>query len=71
MLCMLVVNKTIHGNNKDGTDILLIMFLLSSPGIRNHMNWQVVAPDPEFPQSYQTILNSLNAMDGRDRPLLN
>ncbi len=21
------------------------------------MNWQVVAPDPEFPQSYQTIVN--------------
>ena len=21
------------------------------------MNWQVVAPDPVFPQSYQTILN--------------
>ncbi len=33
------------------------MFLLSSPGIRNHMNRWVVAPDPEFPQSYQTILN--------------
>ncbi len=27
------------------------------PGIRNHMNRQVVAPDPEFPQSCQTILN--------------
>ncbi len=22
------------------------------------MNWQVGAPDPEFPQSYQTILNN-------------
>jgi hypothetical protein len=33
------------------------MFLSSSPGIRNHINWQVVAPDPVFPQSYQTILN--------------
>ncbi len=22
------------------------------------MNWQVVAPDPEFPQSYWTILNN-------------
>jgi hypothetical protein len=35
----------------------LNMLLLSSPGIRNHMNWQVGALDPEFPQSYQTILN--------------
>jgi hypothetical protein len=33
------------------------MFLSSSPGIRNHMNWRVVAPDPVFPQSYRTILN--------------
>jgi hypothetical protein len=58
LLCILmVVNKTIHGNNGDVPDILLNMFLLSSPGIRNHMNRQVVAPDPEFPQSYQTILN--------------
>jgi hypothetical protein len=29
---------------------------LSCPGIRNHMNCQVVAPDPVFPQSYRTIL---------------
>ncbi len=58
LLCILmVVNKTIHGNNGDVPDILLNMFLLSSPGIRNHMNLQVVAPDPVFPQSYQTILN--------------
>ncbi len=34
-----------------------LQFLSSSPGIRNHMNRQVVAPDPMFPQSYQTILN--------------
>ena len=53
----MVVNKTIYGNNGDVPDILLNMFLSSSPGIRNHMNRQVVAPDPEFPQSYWTILN--------------
>ncbi len=58
MLCILmVVNKTIYGNNGDVPDKLLNLFLSSSPGIRNHMNRQVVAPDPEFPQSYQTILN--------------
>ncbi len=58
LLCMLmVVNKTIHGNNGDVPDILLIMFLLSSPGIRNHINLQVGAPDPVFLQSYQTIFN--------------
>ncbi len=58
LLCILmVVNKTIHGNNGDVPDILLNIFLLSSLGIRNHMNQQVVAPDPEFPQSYQTVLN--------------
>ena len=51
------VNKTIYGNNGDDPDKLLEILLLSSPGIRNHMNWQVVAPDPVFPQSYQTILN--------------
>ncbi len=51
------VNKTIYGNNGDVPDILLNMFLLSCPGIRNHMNRQVVAPDPEFPQSYWTIIN--------------
>ncbi len=53
----MVVNKTIYGNNGDVPNILLNMFLLSSPGIRNHMNWWVVAPDPVIPQSYQTILN--------------
>jgi hypothetical protein len=59
LLCILmVVNKTIYRNNGDVPDILLNMFLLSSPGIRNHMNQQVVAPDPVFPQSYQTILNN-------------
>ena len=51
----------------DVPDILLNMFLSSSPGIRNHMNLQVGAPDPViwrggftdplFPQSYWTILN--------------
>ena len=53
----MVVNKTIYGNNGDVPDKLLNMFLLSSPGIRIHMNRWVVAPDPEFPQSYRTILN--------------
>ncbi len=58
LLCILMeVNKIIYGNSGDVPDILLNMFLSSSPGIRNHMNRQVVAPDPEFPQSYQTILN--------------
>jgi hypothetical protein len=58
LLCILMeVNKTIYGNNGDVPDILFNMFLLSCPGIRNHMNWQVVAPDPVFPQSYQTIIN--------------
>jgi hypothetical protein len=58
LLCILmVVNKTMYGNNGDVPDIVLNMFLLSSPGIRNHMNRQVVAPDPVFPQSYRTILN--------------
>ncbi len=68
LLCILtVVNKTIYGNNGDVPDILLNMFLLRSPGIRNHMNLKVGAPDPVirqggftdllFPQSYRTILN--------------
>ncbi len=51
------VNKTVYGNNGEVPDILLNMFLSSSPGIRNHMNWQVVALGPVFSQSYQTILN--------------
>ncbi len=49
---LMVVNKTIYEDNGDIPDILLNMFLLSSPEIRNHMNWRVVAPDPMFPQSY-------------------
>jgi hypothetical protein len=58
LLCILMeVNKTIYGNNGDVPDILLNMFLLSCPEIRIQMNQQVVAPDPVFPQSYQTILN--------------
>jgi hypothetical protein len=53
LLCILmVVNKTIYGNNGDVPDILLNMFLLSSPGFRNHMNQQVVVPDSVFTQSY-------------------
>jgi hypothetical protein len=53
LLCIfMVVHKTIYGNNGDVPDILLKMFLSSSPGIRNHMNLQVRAPDPVFPQSY-------------------
>ncbi len=51
------VHKTINGNNEDVPDKFLEIFLLSSPGIRNHMNRQVHAPDPVFPQSYQLILN--------------
>jgi hypothetical protein len=59
LLCILMeVNKTIHGNNGYVPDKLLDIFLLSCPGIRNHMNLQVVAPDHVFPQSYQTIINN-------------
>jgi hypothetical protein len=47
----------LYGNNEDVPDNLLDIFFLSSSGIRNHMNQQVRAPDPVFPQSYQTILN--------------
>ncbi len=54
----MIVNKTLYRNNGDVPDIFLNMFLSSSPGIRNHMNWRVGAPDPGFPQSYRTILNS-------------
>ncbi len=62
LLCILmVVNKTIYGNNGDVPDILLNMFLLSSPGIRNHMNLQEGAPDPVFPQSYEPSLTSRNS----------
>jgi hypothetical protein len=42
LLCVLVeVNKTMHGNIEGLPDKLLDIFLLSSPGIRNHMIWQV------------------------------
>ncbi len=45
LLCILmVVNKTIHGNNGSVPDKLLDIFHLNNPGIRNHMNRQVVAP---------------------------
>ncbi len=47
LLCILMVV-----NDGDVPDILLNMFLLSRPGIRNHMNRQVVAPDSVFPQSH-------------------
>ncbi len=58
LLCtLMVVNKTLYGNNGHVPDKLLDIFLLSCPGIRNHMNHQVVAPDLVFPQSYRTILN--------------
>jgi hypothetical protein len=50
LLCILmVVNKTIYGNNGDVPDIVFNMFFPSNPGIRNHMYWQVEASDPEFP----------------------
>jgi hypothetical protein len=52
LFILMVVNKTIYGNNGHVPDKLFNMFLLSSAGIKNHMNQQVVAPDPEFPQSY-------------------
>ncbi len=53
LFCILMeVNKTIYGNNEDVPDKLLDIFLLSSSGIRNHMNWRVVASDPVFSQSY-------------------
>ncbi len=53
LLCILmIVKQTVYGNDGHVPDIFLNMLLLSSPGIRNHMNPQVGAPDPEFPQSY-------------------
>jgi hypothetical protein len=58
LFTLMVVNKTIYGNNGDVPDILFYMFRSSSPGIRNHINLQGVAPDPVFPQSYRTILNN-------------
>ncbi len=40
LFCILMeVNKTMYGNNEAAPDKLLVIFLLSSPGIRNHMNW--------------------------------
>jgi hypothetical protein len=58
LLCILMeVNKTMNGNNECVPDKLLDIIILSSLGIRNHLNWQVVAPDPVFPQSYRTIMN--------------
>ncbi len=36
----------------DGSEQDHVWKYLCSPGIRNHMNRQVVAPDPVFPQSY-------------------
>jgi hypothetical protein len=39
LLCILMeVNKTMYGNNECVPDKLLDIFLLSIPGIRNHMN---------------------------------
>ena len=59
LLCILMeVNKTMYENNECVPDKLLDIFLLSCPGIGNHMNQPVVAPDPVFPQSYQTIINN-------------
>jgi hypothetical protein len=52
LFILMEVNKTINGNNGDVPDILLNMFLLSCPGIRNHMILQVVTPDLVFPKSH-------------------
>jgi hypothetical protein len=58
LLCILVeVNKTMYRKNEDVPEKLLVIFLLSSPGMINHMIQRVGATDPVFPQSYQTILN--------------
>jgi hypothetical protein len=58
LLCILVeVNKTIYRNNDDVPDKLMDIFLLRSPGLINHMIWQVGATDPVITQSDQTILN--------------
>jgi hypothetical protein len=66
---LMVVNKTIYGNNRDVPGILLNIFFSSSPGIRNHMNRQVVAPDPVFQQSYRTILNKFIIHNSVTQPL--
>jgi hypothetical protein len=50
-------NKTMYGNNEDVPDKLMDIFLLRSPGLINHVIWQVGATDPVFPKSYQTFLN--------------
>jgi hypothetical protein len=40
LLCILVkVNKTVYGDNEDVPEKLLVISLLSSPGIINHMIW--------------------------------
>jgi hypothetical protein len=57
LFILMEVSKAMYENNECAPDKLLENFILSSPGIRNHMNRQVVAPDPVFPQSYQTIIN--------------
>jgi hypothetical protein len=68
LLCILVeVNKTMYGYNEDVPVKLLNIFLLSSPGIRNHMIQQVGATNSVFPQSYQTILNKRDVGTLKDR----
>jgi hypothetical protein len=58
LLCILVeVNKTMYGNIEDVPDKLMELFLLRTPGLINHMIWQVGVTDPVFPQSYRTILS--------------
>jgi hypothetical protein len=49
LFILMEVNKTMYGNNEGVPDKLLVIFFLSSLGIRNHMNRQVGAPDPVFP----------------------
>ncbi len=62
LLCILmVVNKTIYGNIGDVSDKLLNMFLSSSPGIRNHMNQRVFAPDPESHSLIELSLTNRNS----------
>ncbi len=61
LFILVEVNKTMFGNNEGVPDKVLDIFLLSSPGIRNHMNGQVGAPDPVFPQSYWAILTNRNS----------
>jgi hypothetical protein len=46
------VNKTMYGNYENVPDKLVDIFLLVTPGLINHMIWQVGATDPVFPQSY-------------------